>query len=120
MPNDVILETYLLKTMLDNHPVITTLNQLEKAMDEDKTVQHLSSAFQRIQAQYNETLHYFPSQSDEAEKVQRALFEAKQKLDLHPLVHQYYQIYREVRVIYQSIQDALFTPFTSHVCGGDF
>lgn len=120
MEKDIFEEVYALKQVLVSHPLVIELEQVEIAMNESEEVQTLSQAFHRVQDRYNETLHYFPANSKEAETLQRDLFEAKQRLDIHPLVHQYYRLYREVRSIYQKVQDALFTPFTSHVCGGDF
>ena len=120
MEKDIIEEAYTLKQAMTQHPHVIELEQIEAAMNQSEEVKALSLFFHQAQNRYNELLHYYPTDSHEVEVAQRDLFEAKQKLDLHPLVHQYYGLYREVRAIYQQVQDALFTPFTSRVCGGDF
>ncbi|MCH5172426.1 MAG: YlbF family regulator [Erysipelotrichales bacterium] len=109
-------EAYVLKELLENDERIIRLKKDEKEMENSEEVMRLSYAFSCAQNEYNDILKHFKTDSDEAKKYQRKLYEAKKNLDSHPLVKKYLQSYQEVRLVYNKIQDEIFKPFIAHEC----
>ena len=104
---------YDLAEELKRDPRITALQSFELKLNQDNEVKRLS------QTMHDCALLYEASRDDKSklQEAQRKLHEAKLALDSHPLVKEYYRIYRPVRELYESIQDQLFTPFNLHICG---
>ena len=110
---EVLQIAYELAEQLQHDPRIIALRNFELRLNQDIEVKHLS------QTMHECALIYEASREDEIrlQVAQQQLHQAKLALDSHPLVREYYKIYRPVRELYVSIQDRLFTPFNLHICG---
>lgn len=105
-----------LKDALASDERILALGRAEKAMEEDEEVMRL--AYQKDQAEtaFNDALRHFGESSTEVKSAQKNLFVAKSILEIHPLVRAYLLAYREVRILYEEINEKLFAPFREHSC----
>lgn len=116
MKNEVLEKSYSLKEAMEQSEIFKRLQQSEQQMEQNEEVMLLGFAFSNAQTDYNDILKHFASESPEAKTVQKKLYETKKKLDEHPLVREYLHNFQEVRKIYDSIQENIFTPFTGHGC----
>lgn len=116
MNQSLLEKTDILKTAVNNDPRLKALIDIERRMEEDADVMRL--AYQKDQAEtfYNDALRHFSNDSNEVKKAQNALFVAKSQLDKHPLIREYLLAYREVRLLYEQINQTLFSLFKEHVC----
>lgn len=103
---------------LANDKRILNLNRLEAKMEQSEEVMALGYQKDIKENTYNDSLRHFGPHSKEAKQAQKALFEAKTRLDNHPLVRQYLLAYRDVRILYEEINNELFSPFKEHFCEG--
>ena len=111
--------TFELKEQLKNDPRIIALNESEKAMNESEEVMALSYRKDCALDYYNQTLKYFSDDSVAATKARQDLALTKKNLESHPLVRDYLAKYQEVRLLFEKINQSLFsfcsllfTPFT--------
>ncbi len=117
MEDELIEKTYALKESLDHDERLLLLKEKEREMEENEEVMLLSYYFQRAQDEYNDALRHFKEESEEVKKAQKILFEKKKALDEHPLVQAYLKAYKDVREVYEEIQQTLFEPFhTAYQC----
>lgn len=100
-----------LRDALNNDERIKKLNGLEEMMYQNEEVIELTKKKNALEDQYGLVLSYSDMNSEEAKKVQKALFEAKLQLDSHPLVKEYNACFIEVRDLYMQIDDIIFGPF---------
>ena len=100
-----------LKKAIENDPRVLKLNELDKKLNENEDVMRLAYQKDNASFEYNETLKHFKEDSDEARNAQKKLYEAKFKLDSHPLVKKYNEAYKEVRKIYDEINEKIFKRF---------
>ena len=100
-----------LKEEIDNHPLILQLNKIEKTMEENKEVVALYFAKEKAISDYNFALSHFKEDSIEVKNAQKQLYEAKLKLDSHPLIQEYYSCYKKVKQLYNHINNILFKDF---------
>ena len=116
MDNELIKVTYALKMAIDNDERMIRLNQTEKAMEDSEEVMSLSYKKDMALERYNEILKYFKDDSEEANKARRLLSEAKAELEKHPLVREYLSAYQQVRLMYEKINNTLFSYLNSNLC----
>ena len=116
MSKDVYLKAEELKELLDNDSRIILLNKLEKEMSENEEVMALSYKKDMAAVNYSDTLNHFSEDSDEAKEALKKLHEAKLSLDNHPVVKSYLKAYKEVRELYQEINEIVFSNFSSNLC----
>ena len=101
--------TFELKEQLKNDPRIIALNESEKAMA-------LSYRKDCALDYYNQTLKYFSDDSVAATKARQDLAKAKKELDSHPLVRDYLQKYQQVRLLFEQINEKLFSLLNNDMC----
>lgn len=101
---------------LANDKRVLTLNHLEAKMEQNEEVMALAYQKDIKENTYNDSLRHFGPHSKEAKQAQKGLFEAKTRLDKHPLVRQYLLAYHDVRILYEEINNELFSPFKEHFC----
>ena len=119
--NDVLLSSLeKLREAINSDPRLLKLNELDKKLNEDEDVMKLAYQKDMALLSYEDTLKHFKEDSSEAKEAQKRLHEAKLKLDLHPLVKQYNEAYKEVRLMYEKINDVLFSSFIDKTrCNND-
>lgn len=109
--------TYQLKENLIRDERMILLDKLEKEMNECDEVMAL--AYQKDMAldKYNDMLRLFKDDSEEVITSRRELSDAKKKLEEHPLVRKYLKAYQDVRLLYEHINDTLFSYLNRNMCG---
>ncbi len=117
MEKDIYSLAVLLKEKINQQEDVIRLNELEKEMNNNDEV--ISLAYQKDLAasNYSDVLNHFTKDSSEANNALKALYDAKKKLESHPLVREYLQTYQKVRELYEHINNELFTPLKWHLCG---
>ena len=116
MSNDIYSKANDLKERLNNDPRVILLNKLEKEMNENEEVMALAYKKDMACLKYSDVLKHFSEDSQEAKEALKELHEAKKNLDSHPLVKDYLKAYSEVRDLYASINEILFSNFTPNLC----
>ena len=77
MNEDLILEVYKLKEVLENDPRVKDMLEAERIMENDEDVMRLSYRFSIANDEYNEALRHFKIDSGEARNAQKKLYEAE-------------------------------------------
>ena len=116
MNEEIYQKAETLKEMLENDPRIIRLNEAEKRMDESEEVMALAYKKDMAAVKYSDTLNHFKEDSKEAQNALKELHEAKYNLDSHPLVKDYLKAYKEVRELYDEINQILFSSFKVDLC----
>ena len=116
MNKDIYTKVENLKELLEKDPRIIKLNELEKKMNEDEEVMSLAYKKDMASVNYSDVLNHYSKDSKEAESALKTLHEAKLKLDSHPLVVSYLKAYKEVRDLYNEINEILFSDFSANLC----
>lgn len=119
MEKDIYLEAENLKEILQNDPRIIHLNELEKKMSDSEEVMSLAYKKDMAAVNYSDILNHFSRDSEEAQKALKVLHQAKLDLDNHPLVQEYMSAYKEVRELYDEINEILFSNFSPNLCPKD-
>ena len=65
---------------------------------------------------YNQTLKYFSDDSVAATQARQDLAKAKKELDSHPLVRDYLQKYQQLRLLFEQINQRLFSLLNIDMC----
>ena len=115
---DIYLKAEQLKDTLANDPRVIRLNEIEKKMNEDEEVMSLAYQKDMAAVNYSDILNHFPEESEEAKAALKRLHEAKLALDSHPLVREYLSAYKEVRLLYEDINNILFSGFSANLKPG--
>ena len=97
-----------LKESIDNDPRVIRLNELDKKLSSNEEVMTLSYKKDVALVNFEDALKHFKEDSEEVRNAQKALYEAKKNLDLHPLVKEYNEVYKQVRLLYNKINQELF------------
>ena len=108
--------TYKLKEQLDNDPRIIALNESEKKMKESEEVMALSYRKDVALDHYNEMLKYYSDNSPEVIKARQDLALAKKELESHPLVRGYLSNYQQVRILFEQVNESLFSLLNNDMC----
>ncbi len=90
---------------LVNHPLVVSLDKLEKELNDNFEVYELSKKKDEALEAYLNNKEAYGEDSEITKKSQLALKEAKEKLNNHPLVAEYLKIYSQVRDLYMEIND---------------
>lgn len=106
----------LLREALNKDKRIIALNNIEKEMNDSEDVMRL--AYQKDMAldKYSDALKTFGENTKEAEKALKELASKKKELDLHPLVAKYNTAYKNVRLLYEQINNLLFGYLNTKAC----
>ncbi len=116
MDEKILSLTYQLKTALENDERIALLNKLEQKMSSNEEVMALSYRKDMALDRYNEMCKFFKDDSEEVIKARKLLAEAKKELESHPLVREYLSAYQKVRVLYEHINETLFSYLNKNMC----
>ena len=108
--------TYKLKEQLDNDQRIIALNESEKKMKESEEVMALSYRKDVALDHYNEMLKYYSDNSPEVIKARQDLALAKKELESHPLVREYLSNYQQVRILFEQVNESLFSLLNNDMC----
>lgn len=115
---DIYEEIEKLSSRLNNREEVKKLKEIENKMENDLEVLKLANEFSLAQSEYNSCLNHYDMNSEEAKKVQKKLYEAKLKLDSHPLVKEYYSYLKDVNEPLRYLEFNLFDKFKNkaHKC----
>ena len=104
------------KKFLNEDNRIISLNIIEKEMNDNEEVMAL--AYQKDMAldEYNQILKIYSDNSEEANKARHNLYLKKKELESHPLVKKYLKAYQEVRILYELINEKLFSYLSNDFC----
>ena len=116
MEKSIFDKSYQLKNELQNDHRIAELNRLEKAINENEEVMALAYKKDMAADNYSEMVRLFKQDSEEAKTAMKALSEAKEKLDSHPLVREYISAYQKVRDLYEEMNSILFSSLNAELC----
>lgn len=100
-----------LKEAINNDPRLLKLNELDKRLNNDEEVMRLAYKKDMASVSYEDALKHFSKDSDEVRDAQKRLHEAKLELDNNELVKEYNLAYKEVRLMYEMINEELFSKF---------
>lgn len=104
------------KLLLDREEV-KLLKEVEKKMENDEEVIRLSMIKSTYESEYSSILNYSSPSSSEAKAALKKLYEAKLNLDNHPLVKQYYDLFRKVNEPLHYLEFNLLHKFTTSKYG---
>ena len=112
--NEVLLKKLeTLKAAIEEDPRVVALSKAEAKMNDDEEVMRLAYQKDVALTNFEDALKHFKEGSVEVQKAQKELYEAKLKLDSHPLVDEYRKAYNEVRKLYDTINKELFADFVN-------
>lgn len=116
--NKTIYEEIIeLSDELNNREEVRLLKEIEKKMEEDEEVVRLSLVKSTYESEYSDLLNYFSPTSKEAKESLKKLYEAKLALDNHPLVKEYYELFRKVNEPLHYLEFNLLNKFTTSKFG---
>lgn len=111
MDEKILEEVISLASELKNRDEVIQIKNIQILMRENQDVLRLVNDFNLAQSEYNSCLNHFDFESEEAKKVQKVLFDAKMKLDSHPLVKEYYLLLNQVNEPLHYIELNLLSKF---------
>ncbi len=115
MDKELLDKLYSLKNSIEDDPRVKNLNRLNDLLNENEDVIRLAYKMDTKSVAYEDAIKHFGEHSREAIAAQKELYIAKKELDSHPLVKEYNQAYKEVRLMYEEINKTLFKPFKSKI-----
>ncbi len=101
-------ELYVLKRLIDNDPRVLKLNSADNSLSNNDEACSLAYKKQESEIKYSDALKYFPENSKEVNGAQKELFIAKKHIDELPITREYYAAYKDVRELYNYINETLF------------
>lgn len=113
---DVYKLSYELKEQLQKDELIIKLNELDKKMSNNEEVMALAYQKDMAVENYSSLLKIYPEDSEEIKKARNQLQEAKIKLNQHPLIKEYLEVYSKVRDLYFEINRIIFGDFDAKLC----
>ena len=116
MTEKIIELSYKLNDAINHDERIIHLNEVEKRMNECEEVMSLSYKKDMALDRYNEMLKCFKEDSEEVNNARKLLAEAKKNLESHELVREYLKAYQEVRLLFEHINDSLFSILNMEAC----
>ena len=115
--NEELLElTNKLKIAIEKDERIISLNEIEKKMNDNEEVMALSYRKDVSLDEYNEACRHFSDESEPVVKARQKLANAKKELESHPLVREYLSAYQKVRILYEHINETLFSYLNKNLC----
>lgn len=116
MDNKTTSLLFKIKKVLANDSRIVALNEAEKAMNDSEEVMKLSYKKDLAADEYGSMLKIFGDEAVETVESRKRLALAKKELEEHPLVRDYLAKYKEVRKLYDFINDSLFSYLNNDMC----
>jgi cell fate (sporulation/competence/biofilm development) regulator YmcA (YheA/YmcA/DUF963 family) len=116
--NKTIYEKIIdLADLLNNREEVKELHKLEEKMESNEEVIRLSINKSTFESEYSDLLNYYSPTSKEAKESLKKLYEAKLALDNHPLVREYYELFRKVNEPLHYLEFNLLNKFTTSKYG---
>ena len=97
-----------LKDTLDNDPRIIRLNETEKTMNQNEEVMLLAYKKDLANSEYNDLLKAFKEDNEQVIASRKRLLDAKNKLESHPVVKEYLDAFKEVKMLLYEVNKTLF------------
>ena len=116
MEQSIYLQAEQLKEELSNDSRVVLLSKLEQEMNLNEEVMALAYKKDMAAVKYSDILNHFSEDSEEAQKALKELHQAKLDLDSHPLVKEYLKAFKDVRELYDEINNILFGNFSPNLC----
>ena len=116
MNEEIYQKAVKLKEMLESDPRVIHLNETEKRMDESEEVMALAYKKDMAAVKYSDALNHYKEDSKEAQEALKKLHQAKLELDNHLLVKEYLRAFKQVRELYDEINEILFKSFSIDLC----
>lgn len=110
MKQETLEALNLLKTNLDNDSRVVLLKEKEKIMSADLKANELSIKMKLASSKYDD-LNHFGFDSPFAVKSRQELHQIKLELDTLDVVKDYMNAFKEVRKLYEQIDEILFSSF---------
>ncbi len=101
---------------INNDPRVIKLNELEKALNDSYDVYVLSNKKDEALEEYSRLKDICDEDSEELKASLLKLKEAKEKLNIFPLVKEYLAQYYLVRDLYLEVDNILFSEFRKGNC----
>ena len=111
MDDKIYFLTKELKTALDSDSRMQRLAKAEKEMSESEEVMALSYQKDVANDRYNDLLKIYKEDDDVVINARKVLIEKKTILESHPLVKEYLNAYKEVRMLLYDLNEILFSDF---------
>lgn len=111
MKLETLNEVKLLREYLDNDPRIKNLKEKESAMVNSPKAKELSSKMKLASSMYEDDLNRYGFDSPYVVPSRKQLHNIKLELDSLTEVKEYMEAYKEVRELYNKIDEIIFSPY---------
>lgn len=105
-----------LKKEIDSDERIIVLNSLENQLNDSEVIMKLAYRKDIAVDKYNDMLRIYKDDSEEVINARKELATAKKELEENDLVRQYLKAYQQVRILYQNINETLFSYLNVSMC----
>ena len=116
MTEEIYNIAILLRKAIEDDDRVISLNEIEKKMNENEEVMALAYQKDMAVEKYNDLLKYYRDDSEEVNKARQELALRKKELEEHPLVREYLNKYQQVRLLYERINNTLFSYLNNDMC----
>ena len=96
---------------LNNNPLVKQLNELDKELNDNYEVFKLSNKKDEALEQYLFNKDHYGENHELTIKALKELSIAKEKLNTHPLVKKYLEVYSKVRDLYMQVNDIILSDY---------
>lgn len=117
MEQEFFNSIFSLKEAINADERVVRLNGIDSEVKSNDEILILSYKKDLAEVNYEDALKHFSETSLEVKTAQKELYQAKLKLDEHPLTKKYNLAFKEVREMYKKMNNELFKPFSNHSCG---
>ena len=111
MDEKIFFLTDELKKEMDKDPRFLRLQEVEERMNNDEEVMRLAYQKDLKSDHYNDLLKIYDDKHPLVVSARKELVEAKANLESHPLVKEYLNAYKEVKMLLYKVNDILFSDF---------
>ena len=116
MTSDIYLALMNLKSNLKDDERIKNLSHFESELENNDEVKILSYQLDNAVREYNDMLKIYPLEHELSKAKQKIVYEKKKQLDQLDVVKKYNKAYKEVKEIYDEINDNIFHPLSPSLC----
>lgn len=111
MKLETLNEVKLLKESLDDDPRIKNLKEKELVMMNSSKAKELSNKMKLASSRYDDDLNRYGFDSPYVVPSRKELHNVKLELDTLDEVKEYMEAYKEVRELYNKIDEIIFSPY---------
>lgn len=116
MDEKILILTEKLKNAMENDPRFLRLKEIEEIMNDDESVMRLAYRKDMENDKYNDLLKIYDENHPLVKQAQKALYDANQELNNHPVVKSYMAVYLEVKMVLHQVNNILFADFKGEGC----